>query len=166
MSTGDRFLLQYYLGAEQVATYSVGYNLASYAQSLHCSAAKLSSNPNLYETLGSKWRKRRSRFFVQISALFCMMAIPIIFGLVAVGRETIILLASSKYENSSEIIPYVITGIMLSGAYFPMLAGLFLYKKTKIIAYLIIVAAVLNVALNVMLIPVYGINGAAQSQHW
>lgn len=59
------------------------------------------------------------------------------------------------------IIPYVAAGMVIDGALVIVAAGLYIHKKTKALMILVVAAALLNIVLNVLLVPALGIVGAA-----
>jgi O-antigen/teichoic acid export membrane protein len=65
------------------------------------------------------------------------------------------------YHQAYKVIPLVALSYVLYGCYFQMAAGIYLEGKTKHMAVLMGVAAVINVALNFALIPHYEIMGSA-----
>jgi O-antigen/teichoic acid export membrane protein len=52
-------------------------------------------------------------------------------------------------------------GTMMQGLSFPLSAGLYLRKKTNVIALIVISIAIINLVLNYFFIPVFGIMGSA-----
>ena len=79
----------------------------------------------------------------------------------AIGRDLITLLASNKYQEGYIIMPYVITGVLLYQAHFIYGAGFYLRKRPTTLLILNICGVLLNVILNIILIPSLGISGAA-----
>ena len=80
-----------------------------------------------------------------------------------VGKDTITLLASEKYAIASNVMPWVLGGMMINGMYHIVSAGLYLHKKTNTIALFSGLCGLINIMLNAFLIPKYGICGAAYS---
>ncbi len=90
-----------------------------------------------------------------------MFGIPIIIGVSWFGKEIITLLATSKFNGASIIIPYIIAPLIIYGALPIYGAALYIHKKSDILMYITFVSAVLNIILNIALIPIWGILGAA-----
>jgi len=84
-----------------------------------------------------------------------------VFGFVSLRNEIIEVLASRKYVQAAELITVLTLGIMIRGLYFPLAAGLYKEKRTNLIALVNIGGVIVNVVLNVILIPVFGLKGAA-----
>ena len=160
-NNGDRYLIQYFLGTEKVAVYSVGYSLCTYVQNLFLTPINMALIPICMSLWESKKTEETKQFLSRFIGYFAMIAIPLIFGLSAIGKEAIILLASAKYKEAAVVIPTVIAGVICSGVYFPVMAGLFLEKRTGWVASLMFISALSNTILNIILIPQIGILGAA-----
>jgi O-antigen/teichoic acid export membrane protein len=85
----------------------------------------------------------------------------VIAGLASVGPELLPSLASAKYASAAAILPWVIAGMVLEGANAMVAAGLFIHRKTKHIGAVVFSSAILNLVLNLVLVPRIGIMGAA-----
>jgi O-antigen/teichoic acid export membrane protein len=88
-------------------------------------------------------------------ALFLALAISVL------GEELVTAMADPSFHEAYKVIPLVALSYVLYGCYYQLAAGIYLEGKTKHMAVLMGVAAVLNVALNFALIPHYGIMGSA-----
>jgi O-antigen/teichoic acid export membrane protein len=158
---GDRYLIQFYMGPEAVAVYSVGYSISTMTQSILAIPLRLAIIPMYLSTWNRDGEKETKRFLKNTLNYYFMLGIPIILGLSLFGKEIVTLFATSKYQESSIIIPYIITPLILYGAYVVYGAGLYIYKRTKILMYLTLLSGIINISLNIVLIPSCGILGAA-----
>jgi O-antigen/teichoic acid export membrane protein len=96
--------------------------------------------------------------YLQIFALF---AFPIIFGLIALREEGIQLLAGAKYSNISYLIPILIFGIAINGIDIISNSGFLFREKTVFVMLSTFAAAIINLLLNIILLPIMGLTGAA-----
>lgn len=158
---GDRYLVQYFLGLDQVAVYSVAYNISSYIRGLFVNAISLAVWPICMNLWAKSGDEETEQFLSKIVIIYVLIASPVVFGMSALGKEAIVLFASNKYSGTDQVIPYIISGVMLCGLYLPVTAGFYIKKKTKVVASLLSIAALFNIILNIYLIPIYGIKGAA-----
>ncbi len=158
---GDRYLIQFYMGPEAVAVYSVGYSVSTMAQSLLATPLRLAIIPMYLSIWNKDGEKETEKFLKNTLNYYFMLGIPVILGLSFFGREIVTLFATSKYQESSSVIPYIITPLVLYGAYVVYGAGLYIHKRTKILMYLTLLSGIINISLNIVLIPRLGILGAA-----
>ena len=81
----------------------------------------------------------------------------------AVASPLIITLAGEKYADGHIIIPWIVAALGLQGAFSLSGAGLYLARESKKLFLIVFVTAVINIAINFILIPILGIKGAAIS---
>jgi O-antigen/teichoic acid export membrane protein len=82
--------------------------------------------------------------------------------LVTLGsHDALLLLASPKYLGADRLIPYLVGGLLIYTTHVFLCAGLLIHKKTVTMARALICSTVLNVALNCVLLPRLGLQGAA-----
>lgn len=82
-------------------------------------------------------------------------------GVAALAPELVEVIARPGYEAAADVIPVVVLGAVLQGLYTMFVTVVFLSKRTRPLALLTVFSALTNVGLNVVLIPQYGILGAA-----
>jgi O-antigen/teichoic acid export membrane protein len=70
-------------------------------------------------------------------------------------------LASSKYAGAERIVPVLLAGLLIYATNVFVAAGLLIHKRTMTMAGLLVIAAVLNVGVNVVLLPRMGLMGGA-----
>ncbi|HEC32650.1 MAG TPA: hypothetical protein ENI63_00125 [Candidatus Kaiserbacteria bacterium] len=161
LNFGDRYLIQFYMGSDSVGIYSAGYNLTNMAQSFLTTPLRLAIIPMYLQIWNREGERRTINFLSNTLDYYFMLAIPIVVGMIWYGKEIIIVLATSKFQESAIVIPYIVIPLVLHGAYVIYGAGFFIQKKTKILMYLALTAGIVNIALNIILIPKFGILGAA-----
>ncbi|MGB2868991.1 MAG: polysaccharide biosynthesis C-terminal domain-containing protein [Bacteroidota bacterium] len=65
------------------------------------------------------------------------------------------------YWPGVQIVPYILLSYVFTGAYVVFVVGVYLEKKTKYLPLVTGAGALVNIGLNFLLIPIYGILGAA-----
>jgi len=163
LTLGDRYVLQYFMGPSAVGTYSVGYNAGSLAQSLLARPLRMAIVPMYLALWAKQGAGATTDFLGKALGYYSMLGIPLALTLCWYRVDIVTLLASSRYVESAEVLPFVIVGLILHGGYGVFAAGLYIHKKTKILMSSTLVAATVNIALNIVLIPRYGLLGAALS---
>ena len=93
---------------------------------------------------------------------FLAIAIPSAFGLSLLSKPILTILSTPEIASQGYLItPFVALSALLYGAYAVILQIIVLEKKTKITGAIWIMAAILNLGLNLFFIPYIGILGAA-----
>ena len=163
LDTGDRYIIQYLLGASQLGEYAAAYNLCTIIDGVIALSVTMAIRP-MYLRIWEEEGEKKTREFVEMSIrYYCLAAIPIVFGLTAISDDLIGLLASEKYLAGTVIIPYVMLGFAIFGSSFIIAAGLIIHKQSMKLMGFVVVAVVLNILLNFILIPWFGIEGAAMA---
>jgi O-antigen/teichoic acid export membrane protein len=158
---GDRFLVNYYLGPESVATYSVGYNISRFALTLLYLPVTMAVVPIYMQLWKTDGKESVEAFLTKSIKYYIIVGIALLFAIILLGEKMILILASEKYIQSSGVITYVSIAEFLFGAETIVGAGLLLANRTGTMAVIFIVSFVINFAVNIILLPVYGIKGAA-----
>jgi O-antigen/teichoic acid export membrane protein len=163
LNFADRYLIQMYLGSTPLGIYTAGYNLATHVSEAIIYPVNYAMTPIYMSILVHKGVEETQLFFVKLFRYFLLVMIPAVFGIIAIGKNLIAFLASAKYLESYSILSYVIIGQSVYACSLILNTGLFINKKTSIVAKVILIACVVNIGLNLVLIPKLGIVGAGQA---
>jgi O-antigen/teichoic acid export membrane protein len=99
--------------------------------------------------------------FARVHLYFSYFLLMMAFVLVAFAGRIIGLVGSAQYEGSSAVIPYLAGSLVFYGFSVIFSSGLYVVGRTRILAGVVTGCAVLNVVLNILLIPRMGKEGAA-----
>lgn len=153
----DRFAIEYYLDVKEVGIYNANYTVGSKFFILLNPFFLTLLVPNVYNSNPIKVRKAAINKYAK---LYTLASIPVLLTIYLLKDFVGKVLLSESYQSGF----YLIFWIAL--AYF-FLTLVYLYEtifyaesKTKVILYSNIISAIFNVLLNVLLIPIYGLNGA------
>ena len=163
LSYSDRYLIQFFLGPVQLGIYVAAYNLTTYITEIFMYPVNYALDPIYLRIYAEQGKYETGIFMSKALQYFFLFLIPVIFGFIAVGKDLIAVLASMKYAEAYVVIPYVILGNAIYACQVFLNAGLCLAHKTNIIMVVKIGTCILNIGLNVIMIPRFGIVGAAQA---
>ena len=164
LAFADRLMLrQMLVDFAAVGVYTIGYGLALNINNLFNLAlynAYTQVSVREFETNGAAAVLRTKRAVLHGLVYFCT---ALIVGLVTVGADALLLMAGNDKTASAPI--FVLIGVVytLDGLFGICGAGLLLLKRSRTVLLLTLGAASLNVALNLVLIPRFGVIGAAYS---
>jgi O-antigen/teichoic acid export membrane protein len=161
LNVADRYMIQAMMGGEALGLYSAAYNMSEYVQMIAIASIGQAIVPMYVRLWEEKGEAETRRFLEDSLRYYLLLGMPIIAGLSAVGEDLLVLLASEKYRAGAAIIPWVMAGIVIQGGMVIQGAGLYIHKHTVLIMARVAATAVLNIILNLVLIPLYGIVGAA-----
>ncbi|MDE3197387.1 MAG: polysaccharide biosynthesis C-terminal domain-containing protein, partial [Acidobacteriota bacterium] len=163
LDSGDRVLVHYMLGDNALGRYSVAYGLSSYLNELLVTPLRLAIIPIYVALWKDEGTAATSRFLETGLAGLCMVSALLVAGAALVANDGIGLLASAKYSGAGSLIPIVTAGLLVYTAHVFLSAGLLLAKRTGVMAVILIVSAAANLAINLVMIPAFGLTGAAIS---
>jgi len=163
LNYADRYLIQLYMGSTSLGLYVAGYNLATYVTEVIIYPINYAMTPIYMNILVNKGEEETKRFLTNTFRYFLLIMFPIVLGFIAVGRDLLAVLASSKYIEANIILPYIVIGQAIHACSIILNNGLFIRKKTPLVTLIMMSACFVNVGLNILLIPRYGIVGAAQA---
>lgn len=161
LANADRFLLQVLRGPSEVGLYAAAYTISSGA----LSTVNLLSSWPVYPRLTRLWedpaRRQEAPGVVKSGLrLFMILAIPATVGIMCLSDRIIGLLAPAGYSNAAPVMIPVVIGIFFLGlAQFTNL-GLLLSKRTLTLSCVLVASGVVNIGLNLLLIPKYGLIAA------
>lgn len=157
----DRYMIVAYRGEDTLGLYSVGYNLPSYLNELIMFSLSYAVVPIYTDLYAREGRAKTEEFLGRALYYYLMLVIPLCVGYYAVSRELLVVLASHKYAEAAVFSPIVLVGLVFLGMNTILYAGLYLEKKSTHILGIMLTALVVNVAMNMVLLPAYGAAGAA-----
>jgi O-antigen/teichoic acid export membrane protein len=160
LSLGDRYILTKLTDLSQVGLYSLGHKISNVLKIfvvdsftlglpiIGWQVVKTNSKPDLY----------LSRVLTYLIYILCWLGLAI----AVLSKEIIHIFAVNRdYWDAYLVIPYLLLGVLFLGMQQHLFFILQIPKKTKQISYIIGFAAILNILLNLVLIPYFQMLGAA-----
>lgn len=161
LNSEDRYVIEWFRGAKEVGIYSVNYSLAFGIGSLLIGPVVMASTPVLYQTWSVLSVSHAQRVTTQLTRIF------VVAGLFMVGYLFLIASPVQRLVVGAPFLPGV-------GVIIPVLVGRFFWgmcvfghkslemsNNTVAIAGSGVIVALVNLALNVAIVPRYGYIAAA-----
>lgn len=161
LDTGDRFLVEYFLGAKQLGYYAAAYNISSYIQQCFAVPLNLAAFPIYMGVWVNKGKEETQAFLSRGLDHFLLIAFCLLGGVVVTGRDAIVILSTEKFQDAARLLPTLVAGLLIYSLGIYLNAGMLIHKKTYAMARFITYSCVINMLLNVWLIPRMGLQGAA-----
>jgi O-antigen/teichoic acid export membrane protein len=160
LNYSDRLFVLHLFGTASVATYSIAYQFAAIVMFL-TTPLSMVAFPLLTKLYQSDDRAGVTRTLSLLNRWFVILALPIAVGVSLVAGPIVRLLA----KNISGVEPVLVLTLgasyVLHGIYQLNLFGLLLEHRTKTVTLLVAICMPINLALNALLIPRFGLRGAA-----
>jgi O-antigen/teichoic acid export membrane protein len=161
LNYGDRLMIERFLGLDAVATYSVPYDIAQRLCDALLMPAQLAVVPIVFRLWAEAGDRATVQFVSQVLNYMIAILIPVAALYIVFSREIIVLLASTTYEESAALTPYLLPGVLLGSMNFIVVMGHTIEKNTLRLALNVCAAAFLNMVLNLLMIPPLHLVGAA-----
>jgi O-antigen/teichoic acid export membrane protein len=164
-SSSDRFMLGWMLGADAAGLYAVGNDFATQSLQVLMMTVNLAAFPIAVRTLEQKGVEAARSQMAQNGIMLLGISLPAAAGVALLAPNISKVLFGQAYrEVASILIPWIVLGTFLSGIrmyYFDQ--SFYLAKTTTQQIWVVLASALTNVAMNLLLIPSFGIFGAAYS---
>ena len=160
--SSDRYLVTYFLGLNSVGIYSAACSFGSLIQLL-VSPLQIILFPELSKLYDEGKINEVETYMSHSLRYFLLAAVPAVFGLSALAKPLLIIFTTKDFLSGWFVIPIIAFSGLLAGIVQIFVNTLLIVKKTKVPTYINFAAAVLNVLINLLLIPSVGIVGAALS---
>jgi len=160
ISVSDRIFLERYFSLAEVGIYSLGFKIGSLILIFH-SAFRKAYIPFFYKTALSKMEKTSKNKLFKFSNQYILFVLVGSFIITLISKETITFLFNSSYVEAYRIVPIIALSYFISSATGIINISITFKKKTMQIMYMFAFAAAVKTILNFLLIPIFGIYGAA-----
>lgn len=157
MEASDRYLLEIFSTREEVGFYSLAYRIAAVMQ-IGVAAVSMGWAPLRYRI----YRQPHAEdVYRRITTYYVIAASFVVVPLALFAQEIVGVVSPSSYAPAANVVPLLALSYALNGLYVMMVTGMGVTKKTRPMAWTAVAAALVNVGLNVLLIPVWGMEAAA-----
>jgi O-antigen/teichoic acid export membrane protein len=160
MAVGDTFILRTFRPLHEVGVYSMGVSFGL-TQKLFLSAFEYAWAPFYYANAREPDAKRL--FSVMTTYGLGVLAL-MTAGLSAIGGDLLAVFThkeASKYAAAADVVTWTAVGVFFQGVYLLTSIGLNITKNTQYYPAATVAAATTNVGLNLLLVPRFGMMGAA-----
>ena len=156
----DRYTLRFLADMADVGVYSLGFKVANTLRVFLIASVNLALQPIIFKMMDDPGNKR---FYSKVMTYFTfgLMFFVLFFSLYAPEIIKVISKQNMQYWNAWKIVPVLSFSMLFSMLRDVAYTGLNITKKTRVIALLVLTAAVLNIILNLIFIPVWGFYGAS-----
>jgi O-antigen/teichoic acid export membrane protein len=158
INNGDRFFLLRYCSAEEVGVYSLGYKLAMAVVLVSRTPPGMVWSARMYDAAQQENAPEIfGRVFTRMLAAYVFIGMALCFF----QNEVVFWLAGDRYRGAAAVIAPVVLAYFFSTVSDLMDGGLYVTRRTDLKPYVTLLSAVVVVVLYVLLIPPFGMMGAA-----
>lgn len=163
IDASDRYFITNILNLTQTGIYSASYTLGTTISAFYIPISFV-----VFPVISKFWENKNiedvKKYLEYSTKLFLTLAIPSVVGLFLISKPLLVLLSSPDFVSGGGLLTFLIAlGTVFLGLYQINLYVICLVEKTHTMPVIVLLGALLNIILNVVLIPVIGILGAAVS---
>jgi len=159
LTSADRYFLQAFDSAAAVGIYAIGYSIGM-AMNLAVQAVQLAWPAQMFAIAKRDDAERQlgrllTHFLVVFGFAWLVLSVY--------AREIVVVMTTPRYYEAAAVVPLVTLAYVFYGVRMITNTGLMTRNRTSAVTPLVLAATALNLALNVLLIPRFGILGAASA---
>jgi O-antigen/teichoic acid export membrane protein len=160
INLGDRYVIGYFMGVDVVGIYSASYGLGGLLVLFYAplSSTLFPAMVHCYENNKIQELKTHLKYSLKF---FLMFAIPAFFGLSVLSKSLLVTLATSEFIEGAVVVSIVALATVLFCCGSINTHVLNLFKETKKVGLIYMASASINLVMNIILVPIMGIVGAA-----
>ncbi|MCZ2222795.1 MAG: polysaccharide biosynthesis C-terminal domain-containing protein, partial [Chitinophagales bacterium] len=159
LNISDRFLIKFLANEEVLGLYELGYRVAGILNMFLIMPLSLTLLPiayKIYKQPGDKEYYKKIMTYVTYVLIWGALFLSVF------SREIVTLFSSNiSFLPAYEVVPIILFSYVFFGMSMISSLGFYLVGKTAYVAIITIVSALLNIGLNLLLLPKYGIMAAA-----
>jgi len=157
----DRYFIEYYISKEALGIYSASYNMANIICNTLIGGLAIAIVPVYLNVWKNEGLEATQKLLSDVNSAYLLLAPGVIAGLYLVSKPLLIVLATREYAEFSYLLPLISIGLILFSANIIYAAGLQIIKKPKKMLQFVLESMLINIILNYLFIPSYGIDAAA-----
>ena len=165
ISSTDRFLLAGFLHEQAVGVYHAGYSLANRTLDVMFIWLGMAGGPAMVAALERGGRPALEETAREQSSFMVLLTLPAAVGVALVAHPLAqVMVGAALVEGAARVTPWIAAGAFFSGVTTYYLHQAFtLGRRTRLLMAAMTIPAALNLVLNLVLIPTFGIDGAMWS---
>ena len=155
----DRLVLERYVSLDELGIYTLAFTIG-HTLNMFIMAFNQAYQPSYYRLMSSKRKDKDSQvvrtFKAWLALITAIASVGILFG-----GPFLRVFAGPRFAATIDVFPWIILAGFMGGFYFFFSTPIFYFKRTKYLPAITGASAAVNIGLNLLLIPVWGIVGAA-----
>lgn len=163
MTSSDRYMIAYFLGEAETGLYSAAYSLGDRIIASLFMLVIMAGFPNLVRVLEQDGAEAARQMLTENFRLLIAIGLPAALVLALLARPLAQFLLGAEFrDTAAEVIPWIAATAFLAGMKAHYVDHAFhLGRRTDLLLLTLVPAALVNVLLNVVFIPAFGVTGAA-----
>ncbi|RKQ71903.1 O-antigen/teichoic acid export membrane protein [Litorimonas taeanensis] len=161
LNSADVYLIAGYMGEASAGEYNAGYNLANRSLEIIFVWLAMAVTPLAVSAFEQDGAENSKSIMRDYGATLLLIALPAATGIALVAKDAGFIMGESVRDNAVTVMPLIAFAGVLNGFinYYVQRAFM-LSGATKSFAWVMLPPFIMNIGLNLWLIPLYGLMGA------
>lgn len=161
LNSADMYLIAYVMGEASAGQYNAGYNLANRSLEILFVWISMAATPIAVTLMEKEGIERSREIMKDYGASLLWIAMPAATGIALVSKEFGFILGESVRAEAVTVMPLIAFAGVLNGliSYYAQRAFM-LSGRTSMFMWAMVPPVILNIGLNLWLIPLHGLMGA------
>lgn len=161
LNKSDIYIITGFKGEAQAGIYQTNYSIIASAFTLLSAAVMRGSYPTILKTWIEGKKELTERLVSDAVRMFLIISVPAVFGVLCVSETAAKALFESSYTEGHAVMVWVAAGMTLLGLTEYCIKPWELNAKTKSIFFRSLIGGIVNIALNLIFVPIFGYYAAA-----
>jgi O-antigen/teichoic acid export membrane protein len=157
IAVGDKVILTFFVSLPEIGLYAMGVSVGL-IQKVFLAAFEYAWAPFYYATVREPGAER---VFSTVTTYGVALLALMTAGLSAIAADLLNVVTHGQYTAAAGVVAWTSLGVFFQGVYLMTSIGLNITRRTEYYPIATAISAAVNVGLNVLLIPRFGIMGAA-----
>jgi O-antigen/teichoic acid export membrane protein len=157
IAVGDKIILTFFVSLPEIGLYAMGVSVGL-IQKVFLAAFEYAWAPFYYATVREPGAER---VFSTVTTYGVALLALMTAGLSAIAADLLNVVTGGQYTAAAGVVAWTSVGVFFQGVYLMTSIGLNITRRTQYYPVATAIAAAANISLNLLLIPRYGIMGAA-----
>ena len=159
VDSSNRFFIERFMSLRDLGLFNVGNQIAMILGYM-LNAAGLAFTPLFYETARLS---EGPRILARFAGIYIAATLGLALVVAVFSRDAIRLLTQSQFHEAYAVVPILVLTQALTSFWHLIVSPLMLKNKTVRVMFSMLVCAAASIVFNFLLVPRYGIHGAAAS---
>jgi O-antigen/teichoic acid export membrane protein len=155
----DRIILERFVALDQLGIYTLSFTIG-HTLNMFLTAFNQAYQPSYFQLMSSDRGDKEEQVIKTFKVWLVMITVVSSVGIL-LGGPFLRVFAGPRFVASIDVFPWMILAVFVGGFSLFFSSPIFYFKKTKVLPLKTGASAAVNIGLNLWLIPVWGIMGAA-----
>lgn len=161
LNSADAYIIKIFMGSASVGEYNAGYNLANRSLEILFVWVSMAVTPVVVTAMEKEGTDKSREILKNYGATLLWIAVPAATGIALVAKDAGFILGEGVRDNAVIVMPWIAFAGLINGCMTYYVHRAFMLSgQTQKFVWALVAPVILNIGLNFLLIPIYGLMGA------